>query len=114
MEPINLADVGDRHEPGEEPYHEFMREDRLSVGRYVLPAGGTDPQSPHAEDEIYHVLAGQARIRIGEDGTRSSPVTSSISSSALTTSSSTSRIGWNSSWCSRPPRERTPDRGREF
>jgi quercetin dioxygenase-like cupin family protein len=67
MEPINLADVGDRHEPGEEPYHEFIREDRLSVGRYVLPAGGTDPQSSHAEDEIYHVLAGQARIRIGED-----------------------------------------------
>ncbi|MFB6360138.1 MAG: cupin domain-containing protein [Halobacteriales archaeon] len=67
MEPINLGDVADRQDPGEEPNHEIIREDSLSVGRYVLPVGGTDPQSPHTEDEIYHGLAGQARIRIGRD-----------------------------------------------
>jgi quercetin dioxygenase-like cupin family protein len=34
----------------------------LSVGTYCIPAGGTDDQSPHTEDEIYIVTAGQARI----------------------------------------------------
>lgn len=67
MEPINLASIRARHEPGEEPYHEFIQQEHLSVGRYVLPAGGTDPQSPHTEDEIYHVLAGHARIRIDDE-----------------------------------------------
>lgn len=34
----------------------------LSVGTYCIPAGGTDGQSPHTEDEIYVVTAGRARI----------------------------------------------------
>ncbi len=34
----------------------------LSVGTYCIPAGGADDQSPHAEDEIYVVTAGRARI----------------------------------------------------
>jgi mannose-6-phosphate isomerase-like protein (cupin superfamily) len=48
-------------------YHEFIRTHDLSVGIYVLPAGGTDPQSPHTEDEVYHVVAGRARIRVGDE-----------------------------------------------
>jgi mannose-6-phosphate isomerase-like protein (cupin superfamily) len=48
-------------------YHEFIRTHDLSVGLYVLPAGGTDPQGPHTEDEVYHVVAGRARIRVGEE-----------------------------------------------
>ena len=34
----------------------------LSVGTYCIPAGGVDDQGPHAEDEIYVVTAGRARI----------------------------------------------------
>lgn len=34
----------------------------LSVGTYCLPAGGTDDQSPHTEDEIYVVTTGRATI----------------------------------------------------
>jgi mannose-6-phosphate isomerase-like protein (cupin superfamily) len=37
----------------------------MSAGLYVLEAGGSDPQSPHAQDEIYHVLAGRARFTSG-------------------------------------------------
>jgi mannose-6-phosphate isomerase-like protein (cupin superfamily) len=48
-------------------YHEFIRTHDLSVGLYVLPAGATDPQGPHTEDEVYHVVAGRARIRFGEE-----------------------------------------------
>jgi len=41
---------------------ENLRVPDLSVGTYCIPAGGTDDQSPHTEDEIYVVTAGRARI----------------------------------------------------
>lgn len=49
------------------PYHEFLRVPALSAGVYVLPAGGTDAQLPHREDEIYLVAAGRAAVRVGEE-----------------------------------------------
>jgi len=48
-------------------YHEFLRTHDLSVGLYRLPAGGTDPQSPHTEDEVYHVVRGRATITVGDE-----------------------------------------------
>jgi mannose-6-phosphate isomerase-like protein (cupin superfamily) len=36
----------------------------MSAGLYVLAAGATDPQTPHAEDEIYYVIAGRAQIEV--------------------------------------------------
>lgn len=67
MEPISLDDVRADHDTGEERYNEFLREDALSVGRYVLPAGGEDPQEPHTEDEVYLVLEGLADVEIGDE-----------------------------------------------
>jgi quercetin dioxygenase-like cupin family protein len=49
------------------PYHEFIRTHDLSAGLYVLPAGGEDGQSPHTEDEVYHVIAGRGRLRVGDE-----------------------------------------------
>lgn len=48
-------------------YHEFLAVPDLSAGLYVLDVGATDPQSPHAEDELYYVIAGRARVTVGED-----------------------------------------------
>lgn len=48
-------------------YLEFLRVSALSVGVYVLPAGGIDPQQPHGEDEVYYVIAGQARFQQGDE-----------------------------------------------
>jgi mannose-6-phosphate isomerase-like protein (cupin superfamily) len=49
-------------------YLEFLHLPALSAGLYELPAGGTDPQSPHTEDEVYYVARGRAQIRVaGED-----------------------------------------------
>jgi quercetin dioxygenase-like cupin family protein len=48
-------------------YYEFLRKESLSVGLYVLPAGATDPQTPHTEDEVYYVVSGRARFRAGPD-----------------------------------------------
>jgi mannose-6-phosphate isomerase-like protein (cupin superfamily) len=48
-------------------YHEFLRVPDLSVGLYVLEAGGTDPQSPHTEDELYYVVNGRAMVTVGDE-----------------------------------------------
>jgi mannose-6-phosphate isomerase-like protein (cupin superfamily) len=57
-----------RRDRGErsEPYHEFLLRPSLSAGVYELPAGGTDTQRPHGEDEVYVVLAGSARLSAGD------------------------------------------------
>ena len=39
---------------------EHLRSPHLSVGTYSIPAGGTDDQEPHTEDEIYYVVSGAA------------------------------------------------------
>jgi quercetin dioxygenase-like cupin family protein len=47
-------------------YREFLRVPSMSAGVYRLAAGASDDQTPHTEDEVYYVLAGRARLRIGE------------------------------------------------
>lgn len=47
------------------PYLEFLRVPSMSVGVYALAAGSTDPQQPHAEDELYVVTAGHATVWAG-------------------------------------------------
>jgi quercetin dioxygenase-like cupin family protein len=48
-------------------YLEFLRVPAMSAGIYVLPAGGIDPQKPHKEDELYYVVRGRARMRVGSE-----------------------------------------------
>jgi mannose-6-phosphate isomerase-like protein (cupin superfamily) len=59
--------IADRRTTGE-AWLEFFRVPALSLGLYVLPAGGDDLQSPHGQDEIYYVVSGKATLRVnGED-----------------------------------------------
>ncbi len=58
--------LGQRARAGK-PYLEFLNIPELSVGVYQLPAGGSDPQSPHTEDEVYYVARGRARIKVAEE-----------------------------------------------
>jgi mannose-6-phosphate isomerase-like protein (cupin superfamily) len=67
MDAHELADVSAARAARGARYEEFIRVPTLSVGLYELPAGGTDPQSPHAEDEVYHVVSGRATIRVGDE-----------------------------------------------
>ncbi len=48
-------------------YTEFLRVPAMSVGVYVLAAGGVDRQTPHTEDEVYYVVRGHARFRRGTE-----------------------------------------------
>ena len=44
---------------------EQLRVPAMSVGTYSIPAGATDDQSPHAEDEIYYVTSGRGSFTAG-------------------------------------------------
>jgi mannose-6-phosphate isomerase-like protein (cupin superfamily) len=52
---------------GEKRYHEFLRIPAMSAGVYVLPPGGLDSQTPHNQDEIYYVVRGNAKMRLGRE-----------------------------------------------
>jgi mannose-6-phosphate isomerase-like protein (cupin superfamily) len=44
-----------------------LRSELLSVGVYLLPAGGTDAQKPHHEDEVYYAVRGRATLRVADE-----------------------------------------------
>ena len=67
MEAFELAELLRTRAASGRLYHEFVRTHDLSVGLYVLPAGAVDPQGPHTEDEVYHVVSGRAHIRVGHE-----------------------------------------------
>ena len=68
MDAFELADLLATQGASGRLYHEFIRTHDLSVGLYVLPAGATDPQGPHTEDEVYYVVSGRATIMVGDAG----------------------------------------------
>ncbi|RPI91772.1 MAG: cupin domain-containing protein [Chloroflexi bacterium] len=67
MQAFELAQLISQKEAGDKLYLEFLKVPDLSMGLYVLPAGGTDPQSPHTEDEAYYVVSGRAQIKVAEE-----------------------------------------------
>ena len=67
MQAYELADLISQRKISNNLYLEFLKVPDLSVGIYVLPAGGTDPQSPHTEDEVYYVVSGRAKILVAEE-----------------------------------------------
>jgi mannose-6-phosphate isomerase-like protein (cupin superfamily) len=62
LQSFELADLRERQSAGDSLYLEFLRVPALSTGLYVLPAGSTDPQKPHTEDEVYFIVSGRARF----------------------------------------------------
>src|SRR4051812_5906773 len=67
MEAFELAQLIEQQAEGKKPYVEFLRVPALSVGLYVLPAGGGGAQQPHGEDEVYYIVRGAGAIRVGEE-----------------------------------------------
>src|ERR1700712_1168837 len=57
-------------DPGQAPnaWVDQVRGPAMSLGTYSIPAGGTDDQVPHREDEIYVVVSGRAALLV--DGQR--------------------------------------------
>lgn len=67
MEPFAIDVLTDRLDQEDELFVEFLRRDSMSLEVYGLPAGGTDPQDPHTEDEVYYIVSGVAKIRISDE-----------------------------------------------
>lgn len=67
MDAFELGDLLAARAASGRLYHEFLRSHDLSVGVYALSAGGLDPQGPHTEDEVYHVVAGRATVTVGDE-----------------------------------------------
>jgi mannose-6-phosphate isomerase-like protein (cupin superfamily) len=61
---FEYGDVSERRAESGESYLQFINAGTLSLGLYVLTAGSADTQSPHAEDEIYYVVAGRGAIDV--------------------------------------------------
>lgn len=68
MQLIDNAGRLTRTADGSAHWVEQLRVPDLSVGTYSIPAGGTDDQQPHTEDEIYVIMAGRATLTAGADG----------------------------------------------
>jgi mannose-6-phosphate isomerase-like protein (cupin superfamily) len=67
MQAYELAQLISQRESSKKLYLEFLKVPDLSMGLYVLPAGGVDLQSPHTEDEVYYVVSGRAKIKVGDE-----------------------------------------------
>ena len=67
MQAFELTELISQREASNKLYLEFLKVPDLSMGVYVLPAGGTDPQSPHTEDEVYYIVSGRAQIRVDNE-----------------------------------------------
>lgn len=63
---FKLDDLAARVDGPEPRFYEFLRVSTLSCAMYRLPAGARDMQAPHLEDEVYFVVNGRARLRIGD------------------------------------------------
>ena len=67
MKSYELNQLISQHADSKKLYLEFLKVPDLSMGVYILPAGGIDPQIPHTEDEVYYVVSGRARIKVADE-----------------------------------------------
>lgn len=67
MQAFELAQLTQQQRDSNKLYLEFLKVPDLSMGVYVLPVGGTDPQSPHTEDEVYYVASGKGKIKVANE-----------------------------------------------
>ncbi|MER5735073.1 MULTISPECIES: cupin domain-containing protein [unclassified Streptomyces] len=70
MKAFRLDELEAERLANEGAYLQFLSERNMSVGLYALDAGALDPQSPHAQDEVYFVVSGRAAITVGEETTQ--------------------------------------------
>jgi mannose-6-phosphate isomerase-like protein (cupin superfamily) len=67
MQAFELSQLISQQKDSNKLYLEFIKVPDLSMGLYVLLAGGIDPQSPHTEDEVYYVVSGRAKIKVANE-----------------------------------------------
>lgn len=71
--PLDLARLAAAHRGAARRYHEVLRTGKLSAGLYRLRRGDEDQQRPHQEEEVYLVMEGRGRFRIGDQDFAAEP-----------------------------------------
>ena len=67
MNAFTLTNLLATREQSGDLYHEFLHVPSMSAGVYHLTAGAPDPQQPHTEDELYYIVQGRARLKVGDE-----------------------------------------------
>ncbi len=67
MDAFELDELVARLETSRHDFAEFFRAQKLSLTIAYWPAGAADDQTPHAEDEVYYVASGRARLRVRDE-----------------------------------------------
>ena len=71
--PVDLARLVEAHRRSPRRYLEVLRTGQLSAGMYRLRRGDEDQQRPHHEEEVYLVMEGRGRFRIGDQDFAAEP-----------------------------------------
>jgi mannose-6-phosphate isomerase-like protein (cupin superfamily) len=67
MDVFDLSRIDLPRRPDGGANSELLSSDVLSVSFSILPAGATNVQQPHTEDEVYYIISGRAAIRVAEE-----------------------------------------------
>jgi mannose-1-phosphate guanylyltransferase len=67
MTHVPATDVLDRLEEEDSSYVEVLDEESMTVEIGRHPPGTAEPKNPHTEDELYYVVSGSAKVRVGDD-----------------------------------------------
>lgn len=73
MKAFNIDALAHQNAETELPYLEFLRVESMSAYIYELRAGAEDEQTPHDQDEIYYVVAGNADFTADDETTTVKP-----------------------------------------
>jgi cytidylate kinase len=65
--PVDLGRLAEAHRRSPRGYLEALRTGSLSVGLYRVARGAEGEQRPRGEDEVYLVLEGRGRFRMGDE-----------------------------------------------
>jgi cytidylate kinase len=71
--PVDLGRLAETHRHSTRRYLEALRTPQLSAGLYRLRRGEEDDQRPHGEEEVYLVLQGRGRFRMGDEDFAADP-----------------------------------------
>ena len=63
---FQVGEEAEKLKDGPVEYREFLRVPALNCGLYRLKAGSKDKQGAHDDDEVYYVLEGRGRLRVGD------------------------------------------------
>lgn len=67
MTHISITDVVDELEPEQLQHQETLTAGPLTVEVGKYPAGSAAPKNPHNEAELYYILSGSGKLRVGDD-----------------------------------------------